>query len=356
MTCYHPLARIEYKNIKVKSSATGKMYNKYHICSQKEIEDAGGIEKIILREETRDGITQMIPCGKCIGCRLEISKQWATRCMLEARDWEHNWFVTLTYDDEHKPYTNTFLDHDTGEVYQDDGTWNGYLEPKDIKKFMHDLRQKWERKYKHTGIRYYGCGEYGGQTARPHYHMILFNLPIPKEGLKVRGINQEKRPYYQCDEIAKIWGKGNIQVDEVTWSSCAYVARYVTKKMTGTGAPEHYASKGQTPEFVRMSRMPGIARRYYDENKEKIYEYDEILTNMGIKKGARKVKPPRYYDKLYDIDENEKMEKIKRDRRTKGKELTKRALQASSYGLQKSLSVQENTQANRALKLIRPLE
>ena len=40
-----------------------------------------------------------IPCGQCVGCRLERSRQWAVRCMHEAKMHERNCFITLTYSD-----------------------------------------------------------------------------------------------------------------------------------------------------------------------------------------------------------------------------------------------------------------
>lgn len=44
---------------------------------------------------------QVIPCGKCVGCRMEYSRQWANRCMLELEYHDSAYFVTLTYDDYH---------------------------------------------------------------------------------------------------------------------------------------------------------------------------------------------------------------------------------------------------------------
>lgn len=44
-----------------------------------------------------------LPCGQCVGCRLERSRQWAVRCMHEASLYDQNAFVTLTYDQDHLP-------------------------------------------------------------------------------------------------------------------------------------------------------------------------------------------------------------------------------------------------------------
>ena len=48
-------------------------------------------------------IPLLVPCGQCVGCRLERSRQWAMRIMDEAQMHKENSFVTLTYDDAHLP-------------------------------------------------------------------------------------------------------------------------------------------------------------------------------------------------------------------------------------------------------------
>jgi hypothetical protein len=49
------------------------------------------------------GMPLQLPCGQCVGCKLERSRQWAVRCMHEASLYENNCFVTLTLDDDHLP-------------------------------------------------------------------------------------------------------------------------------------------------------------------------------------------------------------------------------------------------------------
>ena len=119
---------------------------------------------------------------------------------------------------------------------------------------------------------------------------------------------------YTSKELEDIWGMGRVAVGNVTWESCAYTARYVTKKITGKISEEVYKILGVEPEFVRMSRKPGIGRQYYDENWEKIYLTDELW--LQTKNGVKKAKPSRYYDKLFDIDNHEELEAIKERRKT----------------------------------------
>jgi len=94
-----------------------------------------------------------IPCGQCIGCRLERSRQWALRCVHEAALYQDNCFITLTYNDENLPKTQTLV-----------------LE--DVQKFWKRLRKHFKTKQ----IRYYLAGEYGELTLRPHYHACVFGF------------------------------------------------------------------------------------------------------------------------------------------------------------------------------------
>ena len=155
-----------------------------------------------------------IPCGKCIGCRLAYSKEWANRCVLESKGWKNNYFITLTYAPDTLPLNEEF--------------GNATLKPKDLQDFMKRLRIEWQRKHGHDNVRFYACGEYGSKTHRPHYHILAFNLPLyDLEELKK---TDNGDMLYISREIDKIWGKGNTWVGEVNWNTCAYVARYIMKK------------------------------------------------------------------------------------------------------------------------------
>ena len=119
-----------------------------------------------------------IPCGRCIGCRLDHANDWATRCALEAKNWKHNIFVTLTYNNETDENGN--LKH--LPLTKDKKVT---LKKKDIQDFMKRLRwhmkgeMQWENPKNgktENPIRYFACGEYGPTRGRPHYHMAIFNL------------------------------------------------------------------------------------------------------------------------------------------------------------------------------------
>lgn len=242
-----------------------------------------------------------IPCGKCIACRLAYSKEWATRCMLEAKQYEHNYFVTITYSPE--------------EVPINDKLGNLTLNPKDLQDFMKRLRKYYEQHFNHQNIRFYACGEYGSTTRRPHYHILGFNLPI-FDMIPLKRTKTGDQLYYS-PTVEKIWGKGNVWIGEINWNTCAYVARYIMKKQKGPDAMQYYEENGEVPEFVRMSRRPGIGQKYFEENYKQIYMCDEIIIKKRNKQGkfeVQSVKPARYYDKLYDQLDPENMALIKEAR------------------------------------------
>lgn len=150
--------------------------------------------------------------------------------MLESLKHSQNSFWTLTYDPEHWPS-------------------NGSLDPEDARNWLKRLREK----VGYRSLRYYLVGEYGDQTWRPHYHAALFGVPncrTPDLQRTRRGCSCDV-----CQAIRSTWQKGNVFGGELTTESAAYVAGYMTKKMTSRDDPR---LQGRHPEFARMSLRPGI--------------------------------------------------------------------------------------------------
>ena len=140
-----------------------------------------------------------VPCGQCIGCRLEKSRQWAIRCVHEAQMHEENCFITLTYNKESLPA-------------------DGSLRKRDFQLFMKRLRKECGE-----GIRYYMCGEYGAKYERPHYHICLFGYDFKD---KYIWDERDKVPLYRSTKLEKLWTLGFSTIGEVTFQSAAYVAPY----------------------------------------------------------------------------------------------------------------------------------
>lgn len=211
-----------------------------------------------------------IPCGCCIGCRLEYSRQWAMRCMHEAQMHDNNCFITLTYADEYLPDYRSLV-------------------KKDFQKFMKRLRKKFG-----AGIRFYACGEYGDQYERPHYHACIFGHDFAD---KVLWKTRDEISLYVSEALNELWPFGFATIGALTFESAAYTARYCVKKHKGKNWKTKYDRVDEetgeiitlTPEFALMSRKPGIGSTWYDEFNPEVFPLDRVVIN------AREVKPPKFY-------------------------------------------------------------
>lgn len=249
-----------------------------------------------------------VPCGHCLGCRLDKANDWAVRASLELAEHKENCFITLTY----AKAPETEKHHMT-------------LRKKDFQDFVKRLR-------KNTGIKlsYIACGEYGPQTNRPHYHCILFGY-WPKD-TKLAGISKTKIEYYNSEELSKTWGKGWVTIEKANYNSIAYVARYTQKKAgikpekrqyTGEIEPimklderygelyqayqkkfkiEKFDRYGREKEFILTSKKPAIGLTGFIKNKVKILKNGGIFLKINDKTVLKPVS--KYF--LKKITEEEK--------------------------------------------------
>lgn len=231
-----------------------------------------GSGRLVFSQERGTVAPLTVPCGQCIGCRLERSRQWAVRMMHEASLHADNCFVTLTYSNEHLP------------PY-------GSLVKADFQKFMKRLRKE----IAPARVRFFHAGEYGDRLGRPHYHVCLFGYGFPD---KVEFTRRGGHPVYRSRLLERVWPYGLSEIGSLTFESAAYVARYVTKKVTGQAAEDHYciadAESGEAvmlqPEYATMSRRPGIGARWLEKFSDEVYPNDEVVMR------GRAMKPPRAYD------------------------------------------------------------
>lgn len=260
--------------------------------------------------------TKEIICGQCIECRIRKAQEDSQRCMAEAQTSEHDcYFLTLTYDDEHLPEPIlSFPYHDVpGEVH-DKPVLCSPLKKKDFQDWIKRFRMQLERKQGFKGVRYFYCGEYGSQSNRPHMHVLLFNVDLPDlEVAFTRSLTSGKDiKYFQSKFVSDSWGQGFVSISPLTWENIAYTCRYVMKKKTGKHS-EAYLKKcfeaqvQPVPyEFTNRSTKPALGRAYYEEHKDFIHEFDKVLMPNG-----KELKPAKYYDKLYDLEDPEAMAAIK---------------------------------------------
>lgn len=308
---------------------------------------------------------QIIRCGHCIGCRMDKSKEWANRCLLELQYHKSAYFLTLTYDEQHVPIS--YYPHpETGEAQP-----SLTLRKKDFQAFMKRLRKRIEPQK----VRYFAAGEYGDQTQRPHYHAIVFGLELGD--LVPYGCNAQGQMLYTSDFLQSVWSTrkaptrhgsvtplaadpgyfydtwGRITVAPVTWQTCAYTARYTVKKLYGNDA-KAYEQFNIEPPFLAMSTHPGIGQQYYDDHKDEIQEFEFI--SVATETGGRKFRNPYFFEKKLQCDMSEDDFAIRKvDRQAMMLEARKAQLAQSSLTYGELLSVQERNLKSRIKKLKREL-
>lgn len=204
-----------------------------------------------------------VPCGKCMACLSNRKRDWVFRLMQEHRHCLSSHFITLTYDDEHL-------------------VRNGYnipvLVPDDLQKFM-----KRYRKYFHNdkNIRFFAVGEYGSETLRPHYHIVMFNTPV-------------------CDihsVVCCLWRSGFADIGQVNDQSINYICKYC---LAGSAIPEiiqDFKDYEVPLPFMRCSRRPAIGSCYLtDDNISYHYERQSLMTVLN---GSHTPLPRYYRDKIF---------------------------------------------------------
>ena len=285
-----------------------------------------------------------LPCGQCISCRISRSREWALRCAHEASLWEQNCFLTLTIAPENlslatreceqcqiykrRKQNAKSLGHDLSE--REARCEDGSICKRDFQLFMKSLRKKFTGYQPVPGsnrfpIRYFHCGEYGEKLQRPHHHAILFNFNFPDRYLWKRcdisssARNGAQYNLYRSKILEELWPHGYSSIGQVTWQSAAYVARYVTKKINGDEAATHYITghpdleTGECfyiePEYISMSRMPGIGAYWFKKYGPQQYAKDFIVHE------GKNFPIPDFYDRMFRIEFPETMARIKKERR-----------------------------------------
>lgn len=285
---------------------------------------AKGKRQIVFnRNEGFSDLPITVPCGQCIGCRLEKSRQWAIRCSHEASLYNKNIFITLTYNDTYLPT-------------------NGSLNLTHFQEFMKRLRFHNPKK----SIRYYHCGEYGEKTGRPHYHACIFNHDFED---KVLYKETKGGRLYNSAQLSKLWPWGHAVIGSVTFQSAAYVARYIMKKINGELADQHYEwvdEHGEIhvlkPEYTTMSLKPGIGSGWLRKYATDVYPDDFVIMQ------GKKMRPPKFYDHQFELIDPKEITRIKRRRVVQSKN-------HADNNTPERLRVREQVQKARLNKLPRNL-
>lgn len=254
-----------------------------------------------------------VPCGGCVGCRLDSSRAWAIRGSHQALIvGKHNCsFLTLTYKNSRLPV-------------------DGMIHIEEMQDFMKRLRFNTG---KQLSMIY--SGEYGDKTNRPHYHLIIFG----------ENFLEDSRPYKKSHHGFPLWnsqllddtwqGRGHAVVGGFSFLTSAYVARYILKKQTSRTMFKHqfdldewctsletgevqsralYDFENKIQPFAQASRRPAIGRDFFFKYLSDMYPSDECIINGKIHR------PPRYYDRLLNDFNPELYKQVKIQRLSNARE------------------------------------
>lgn len=212
-----------------------------------------------------------VPCGQCKQCLKRRAYEWSVRIQQEVKHWDSAHFITLTYNDRNLPIVD-----DCGKI--------GTLDKRDVQLFMKRVRKANKSQYQ---VRYFLVGEYGGETRRPHYHGIFFNLDMNV-----------------IANLHNIWSNGHVDIGSVTEKSIRYVTNYMLTK-------NFDVIEGQIKPFTLMSRRPAIGSCYISDNFNRHFINGQ--TKMHV---AQQDKPflSRYYvDRLFNEHQRLEWQKQKHE-------------------------------------------
>lgn len=259
-----------------------------------------------LNETDERKVGQYVACGKCYYCLQKKRNIWTNRMMQEDKGAESSYFITLTYDQANIPLI-------------DQWNWSvGTLYKKDLQLFLKRLRQnlkrygteesRWfkttisydnnwdEKKTINPKLRYFACGEYGKKGDRPHYHIIMWNLP--DYFVDYDPINK----VLWSELIEDTWGKGQVDIGKVEQASCHYVAKYTLDPLVSQWGLHDNRER----PFAEMSRKPGIGQNYVTDEIKKYFSNNKNCYSLG--EGNIKKPLGRYYTELIYTDEEIKKE------------------------------------------------
>ena len=310
-----------------------------------------------LDELHRDDIVLM-PCRKCVNCQLNRAKEWSIRNVLESKLYndDERLFITLTYNDVNSSNKNNLV-----KIVKDKKImYVSTLYYKDVQLFLKRLRKK----YKDYNIRYYLAGEYGSHTLRPHYHILLYGLPLKAiEDIDYLYATKNGK-FYNSQILENLWRKGFVNITEFSEYTAMYTSQYCTKKIKDYSIEDSIeedihnyslnyclANSRASPkddyellvkqEFNCMSRRPGIAHDYIITYKDDIYKNDSFLFHIDEK--TYELKPLKYYDRVYDFENPIHYKFIKENRKKFYKAYEYFEQIESDIGLYEYFKTQEDT-------------
>jgi hypothetical protein len=233
----------------------------------------------------KDDIKQLymaLPCGKCPNCLSRRTAAWAFRLKQEDKNAITSDFITLTYDDQHVPI------NDDGELVLDKKAiplfFKRYRQEhvREINKYNKNAKKHDQPLITNRPIKYFGVGEYGDNSERPHYHILCFNSDIK--------------------HLEKAWPYGGVDVRKVSEALIAYALKYMCKES------KLQENDKRPKEFHLMSK--GLGLNYLTPQTIQYHKADPENRSYLRDVGNVKISMPRYYkDRIFNDDEKESISK-----------------------------------------------
>lgn len=287
MQCLSPITisysrRSRFESVAKKGIDTGK----YHAISKLHPDwtDSQIVEYLYPSQRT-------VPCGKCAACLSNRRSAWVSRLTYELYHSSNGHFITLTFDDDHLIY--------------DIKTRNPVALMDLVSDWIVQLKSKLFRKQKNP-LKYFAVSEYGPSSHRPHFHLLLFNLPLSVD----------------LRYLEMLWCNGNIKVDHISGARIGYVTKYCLSKTD----PNLWCvdDKEYKPQ-MRCSK--GLGSGLLNDNVLSKQYKDSLLYDGYVSNDKYRVPVSRYYkDRLLSPMERtivsdkslhfveEHLEKIKKDK------------------------------------------
>lgn len=190
------------------------------------------------------------------------------------------------------------------------------------------------------------CGEYGGQTNRPHYHAIVFGIDFPDKRPHKKGKRGDQ--LFTSVKLDELWGMGHCYIGRVSAQSAGYVARYSLKKVNGDQSEDHYRyvdpNTGECTQLQKeyLAASQGIGLAHYEKYAAQMYVRDSCIIN------GKEAPVPKYYDRKLGSDNPLLLEQIKENRK-------KRALLRKDDNTPARLAVKEEIKKAQVALLKREL-
>lgn len=215
------------------------------------------LEPVYYKVDETGKPTIMYPCGKCIVCKEKKRRQWAIRMENEKTFSKSCYFVTLTYEDSYLPYLHSDCPASLSKVHYTN--------------FLKGLRKSLSYQ-----VRFFGVGEYGSESSRPHYHFMFF---LPKY-VKMADFRSH---------ITNCWKYGFNTVKDGSVTRMYYIAKYTVK---GSSHPF-----GTLKPFQTCSINPPIGYRFFEQNLTLLDS--DVTSNYIVSPSNRKSSIPRSFERKY---------------------------------------------------------